>query len=412
MRIIHTSDWHLGQHFMGRSRQAEHQAFLIWLINEIRERRVDGLVVAGDVFDTGAPPSYARTLYNEFIVSLQDTGCAQTLILGGNHDAAATLNEARSILECLNTRVVAGILGTPEDHVILFNDRSGEPGLIVCAVPFLRPRDLVKSVGGQSGRDKQQAMGEAIQVFYSQVFEAAKAEQERLGLPIMTTGHLTVVGGKSSESVRDIYIGSLDAFPARGFPAADYIALGHLHRGQQIKDQEHIRYSGSPIPLSFDEGGSPKQVLQVDFENGKLKEVAPVPVPCFRSLKCLRGSLEDIEEGIEEFKAACNGIGAGETPWLEAEVSADHYLTDLQDRIQEVIEKVFGESGRPELLRVRRKKRKHQEGENARIRERLEELSPKDVFARRLEAEALSVEQLDTMNTLFDEILDRVREDV
>ncbi len=270
MRIIHTSDWHLGQHFMGRNRQAEHKAFLAWLVGEIKERRADALVVAGDIFDTGAPPSYARTLYNEFIVSLQGTGCGQTLILGGNHDAAATLNEARSILECLNTQVVAGILETPEDHVILFNDRDGGPGLIVCAVPFLRPRDLVKSIGGQSGRDKQRALGEAIRKFYDQVFGAAKAAQERLGqaggsLPIMATGHLTVVGGKSSESVRDIYIGSLDARPAKGFPGADYIALGHLHRGQQIRMLDHIRYSGSPIPLSFDEGGSGKQVLQVDL---------------------------------------------------------------------------------------------------------------------------------------------------
>jgi len=399
---------------MGRNRLDEHRAFLAWLLDEIQERRADGLVVAGDIFDTGAPPSYARTVYNEFIVSLQKTGCRQTLILGGNHDAAATLNEARSILECLNTRVVAGILEKPEDHVLLFNDREGKPGLIVCAVPFLRPRDIIKSVGGQSGRDKQRAMGEAIGEFYDQVFRAAESERERLclpGLPIMATGHLTVVGGKSSESVRDIYIGSLDAFPAKGFPQADYIALGHLHRYQQIKNQDHIRYSGSPIPLSFDEGGSPKQVLQVDFEGGKLREVTPVPVPCFRILKCLKGNLEEIEQGIQELKAVCTGNGVGETTWLEAEVSEDHYLTDLQDRMQEMIKQVFGEEGGPELLRVRRKKCRHREGENVQARERLEELSPKEVFSRRLEAEELSAEQTQTMNNLFDEILDRVRED-
>ncbi len=414
MRIIHTSDWHLGQHFMGRNRQDEHRAFLTWLIDEIRERRADGLVVAGDIFDTGAPPSYARTLYNEFIVALQNTSCGQTLILGGNHDAAATLNEARSILECLNTRVMAGAGERPEDHVLVFNDRHGNPGLIVCALPFLRPRDLIKSAGGQSGQDKQYAMGEAIRAFYSQVFEAAKAQQGRIGLaglPIMATGHLTVVGGKSSESVRDIYIGSLDAFPADGFPEADYIALGHLHRGQQIKGRDHIRYSGSPIPLSFDEGGAPKQVLQVDFEGGQLKEITPVPVPCFRILKCLKGSLEEIEQGIREFEAGFAGRDWGRTPWLEAEVSADQYLTDLHDRIQDVIQEVFKESGPPELLRVRRKPKAVRQGEAVQARERLEELSPQEVFARRLEAEALSDEQRETMTRLFDEILDRVREE-
>lgn len=414
MRIIHTSDWHLGQHFMGRNRYEEHKAFLGWLIDEIRERRVDGLVVAGDIFDTGSPPSYARTLYNEFIVSLQKTDCRQTLILGGNHDAAATLNEARSILECLNTRVVAGILETPEDHVVLFNDRDGAPSLIACAVPFLRPRDLIKSVGGQSGQDKQRAMGEAIGAFYNQVFEAAKAVQEMLGipnLPIMATGHLTVVGGKSSESVRDIYIGSLDAFPAKGFPEADYIALGHLHRGQQIKNQAHIRYSGSPIPLSFDEGDREKQVLQIDFEQGKLKEIVSVPVPCFRALKCLKGSLDEIEGQIQAFKAEILDGQDRKTPWLEAEVSADHYLTDLQDRILNMIQEVFGEDQGPELLRVRRKRKSKGEGETPQARERLEELSPKEVFTRRLDAEDLSADQAGTMNVLFDQILERVRKE-
>ncbi len=413
MRIIHTSDWHLGQHFMGRNRHEEHKAFLGWLIDEIRERRVDGLVVAGDIFDTGAPPSYARTLYNEFIVSLQKTGCRQTLILGGNHDAAATLNEARSILECLNTRVVAGIFETPEDHVVLFNDREGVPGLIACALPFLRPRDLIKSIGGQSGQDKQRAMGEAIGAFYNRVFEAAKAQQEMLGtpsLPIMATGHLTVVGGKSSESVRDIYIGSLDAFPAKGFPDADYIALGHLHRGQQIQTQAHIRYSGSPIPLSFDEGGNAKQVLQVDFEQGKLKEIVSVPVPCFRALTCLKGRRADIEGQIRAFKAERSGQDK-KTSWLEAQVSADHYLTDLQDRISDMIQEVFGEDQGPELLRVRRKRKSKGEGETAQARERLEELSPKEVFTRRLDAEELSADQAGIMNTLFDQILERVREE-
>ncbi|HCY85716.1 MAG TPA: exonuclease subunit SbcD, partial [Desulfobacteraceae bacterium] len=289
MRILHTSDWHLGQHFMGRTRTREHEAFLHWLLKLLDEKKVDALVVAGDIFDTGTPPSYARTLYNEFIVSLQQTCCRQLLILGGNHDSEATLNEGRSLLACLNTRVTAGISDDPEDHVMVLEDGTGSLGLILCAVPFLRPRDLVRSAGGQSGREKQLAMGQAIQSFYSRVFEAARSTQADLArdgraLPILATGHLTVVGGKSSDSVRDIYIGSLDAFPASGFPPADYIALGHLHRGQAVKDRDYIRYSGSPIPLSFDEGGRDKQVLLADFKAGALAAVQPVAVPCFRRL--------------------------------------------------------------------------------------------------------------------------------
>ncbi len=422
MRIIHTSDWHLGQHFMGKTRTEEHRAFLDWLLELIDTQKADALVVAGDVFDTGTPPSYARTLYNEFIVSLQNSGCSQTLILGGNHDSDATLNEARAILACLNTRVTAGISEDPKDHVQVLNDHQGNPGLIVCAVPFIRPRDIIKSLGGQSGKEKQIAMGQAIREFYIRVFDAAKVEQARLAksdscreLPIMATGHLTVVGGKSSESVRDIYIGSLDAFPASGFPAADYVALGHLHRSQQIKNQDHIRYSGSPIPLSFDEGHLEKQVLVVDFKDGSLTGITSVPIPCFRRLVCLKGNLEKIEAGIRELAGDLSGNPAGIPPlWLEVEVAADDYLTDLQDRIQAMIEnETQGREDDPpllELLRVRRKRKTQLSGLVPEKRERLEELTPKEVFSRRLAQEELDGDQAQVLNTLFDQILDQVQD--
>lgn len=420
MRIIHTSDWHLGQHFMGKSREPEHRDFLNWLLELIETSRADALVVAGDIFDTGTPPSYARTLYNEFIVKLQQTGCSQAVILGGNHDSASTLNEARAILACLNTHVFAGISQDPEDHVIMLKDRDGQPGLLLCAIPFLRPRDLVKSMAGQSGQDKQTAMAKAISSFYDQVFQVAKSHKnivrkEGQDLPIMATGHLTVVGGKSSESVRDIYIGSLDAFPVAGFPGADYIALGHLHRAQAVKGLEHIQYSGSPIPLSFDEANRVKQVLQVDFAQGALDGVTPVPVPCFRKLVCIKGSLEEIEAGV----SALPKIGKGRSLWLEAEVATDDYLTDLQDRILEMIQnRIDGnpfDSSQPDmeplidLLRVRRKRKKNSPGRNRESREKLEELNPKEVFLRRLAHEDLDEDQTGRLTSLFDEIMAQVQ---
>ena len=104
MRILHTSDWHLGQNFYSKSREAEHQAFLDWLLETAQTHQVDAIIVAGDVFDTGSPPSYARTLYNRFVVNLQQTGC-HLVVLAGNHDSVATLNESRDIMAFLNTTV-------------------------------------------------------------------------------------------------------------------------------------------------------------------------------------------------------------------------------------------------------------------------------------------------------------------
>ena len=154
MRIIHTSDWHLGQHFFTKSRAAEHQAFLHWLIKQIEENQVDALIVAGDIFDTGSPPSYARELYNRFVVDIQVTGC-QLVVLGGNHDSVSTLNESRGLLSYLNTTVISSASSHLEQQIITLKNRQQEPAALLCAVPFLRPRDLVTSQAGESGGQKQ-----------------------------------------------------------------------------------------------------------------------------------------------------------------------------------------------------------------------------------------------------------------
>ncbi|SQI86846.1 exonuclease SbcD [Klebsiella oxytoca] len=123
MRILHTSDWHLGQNFYSKSRAAEHQAFLDWLLASAQEHDVDAIIVAGDIFDTGSPPSYARELYNRFVVQLQQTGC-RLVVLAGNHDSVATLNESRDILAFLKTTVVANAGHAP----FILPLRDGSPG--------------------------------------------------------------------------------------------------------------------------------------------------------------------------------------------------------------------------------------------------------------------------------------------
>lgn len=138
MRILHTSDWHLGQNFYSKSRAAEHQAFLDWLLETAQAHQVDAIIVAGDIFDTGSPPSYARELYNRFVVNLQQTGC-HLVVLAGNHDSVATLNESRDILAFLNTTVIASAGYAPR----LLHRRDGSPGAVLCPIPFLRRATLL-----------------------------------------------------------------------------------------------------------------------------------------------------------------------------------------------------------------------------------------------------------------------------
>ncbi len=398
MRLLHTSDWHLGQHFMGKSRQAEHQALIDWLLTQVEEQAVDAVLIAGDIFDTGTPPSYARELYSQLVVRLHEARVA-LLLLGGNHDSVATLGESRELLARLGATVIPATAEDAAAQVVVLPQRDGRPGCIVCAVPFIRPRDVLHSQAGQSAEDKQLSLQQAIQQHYAAVDAAARAKMESLPdkLPIVATGHLTTVGASASESVREIYVGALEAFPTSAFPPADYIALGHIHRPQKVGGLEHIRYSGSPLPLSFDEARQPKEMLLVDVDATGLLAVTPLPVPVFQGLVAVSGNLDSLRGAIGAAAAA----GTPERPaWLEVTVVDDDYLANLPARIEALT------AGWPvEVLRIRRQRGNAAARLDAAASETLDELSPQDVFARRLQPEALSDEMQLALNERYRSIV-------
>lgn len=398
MRIIHTSDWHLGQFFINKSRQQEHQLFIEWLLQQVEKHDVDAVIVAGDVFDTGSPPSYARELYNQFVIGMNKLG-RQLIILAGNHDSVSTLNESKNILAHLNTQVIAAAAEDLTTQVLTLNNKQGDVAAIVCAIPYLRPKDIVQSRSGQSGQQKQQQLGQAITQHYNDVFALAKQQQDTLQeetgnlVPIIATGHLTAMGVTTSESVRDIYIGSLEAFPAKDFPAADYIALGHIHRPQRVAKSEHIRYCGSPIPLSFDELGldpkiSKKEVLLVDFKAAKLHSVEPLSVPLFQPMQVIKGDLNSIEKQLSAFPSTKETAAESLPIWLSLEVETQDYLNDLQQRIQTLTADM-----NVEILQLRRARKQQQQQIEREDKELLAELTPEDVFERRLASEVFESDE-------------------
>ncbi|MFW5405331.1 exonuclease subunit SbcD [Pectobacterium carotovorum] len=405
MRIIHTADWHLGQYFYTKSRAAEHQAFLNWLIVQVEHHQVDAIIVAGDIFDNGSPPSYAREMYYSFVVALQRTGC-QLIVLGGNHDSVAMLNESRELLACLNTRVIACASDDPAQQVLVLENRQQQPGALLCAIPFLRPRDVLTSKAGQSGDEKQLALQEAITAHYQQCYQLACQKRDELGLPlpIIATGHLTTIGATASESVRDIYIGTLDAFPAQAFPPADYIALGHIHRPQRVTQSEHIRYSGSPIPLSFDELNSEKSVCLVSFAPDASPQTPPqidiLPIPMTQPMRLIKGSLSDIEQQLATFKSY-----QGDKPvWLDIEINTQDYLSDMQKRIQAMTENLP-----VEVLLLRRTREQRLQAITRQDKETLNELSVHDVFERRLATETdMEDSRQQRVRTLFNQVIDEL----
>lgn len=405
MRIIHTSDWHLGQYFFTKTRAQEHQQFLDWLLAQIREQQVDAVIVAGDIFDTGSPPSYARELYNRFVVAIRDTQC-QLIILGGNHDSVATLNESKSLLACLNTTVIANVhTETPQAPIILYQ-KNHTPGALLCAIPYLRPRDMINSKSGQSGADKQGALKEAIADYYQRQYQAALdlRKQLNVNIPIIATGHLTTIGASVSDSVREIYIGTLEAFNSTLFPPFDYIALGHIHRPQRVNKSGHIRYSGSPIPLSFDESAQQKSVCLIDFEQDKLAEMTLLPIPEFQLLRTLSGSLQEIATQLEKLATQYNEMDT--TIWLDIEVSTQDYLSDIQTRIQELTQSPLFE------VIVLRRARKQRQALMQNEKETLTELTVYDVFERRLAQHQFETEEDKTrLTTLFKQAVEMAEQE-
>jgi len=408
MKILHTSDWHLGQHFIGKSRAGEHQAFINWILIQIVEQQIDAVIIAGDVFDTGAPPSYAREIYNRFVVEVNKLGC-QLIVLGGNHDSVSTLNESKDLLAYLNTQVIANVTSDLSEQIIILNhsfgENKGKPGAVLCAIPFIRPKDVMTSKAGETGQEKQQALGQAIKDHYANLYQLADDKRKELDceIPIVATGHLTALGVKTSDSVRDIYIGSLEAFSASEFPPADYIALGHIHRPQVVAKSEHIRYSGSPIPLSFDELSTEKQVLIAEFNEGTLKTVSPLKVPLFQPMQSIKGDLESIETQLNALENDADALPT----WLHIEVQTQDYLNDLQQRIATLVEDL-----NVEVLQLRRARTNRQVSIEKQQKQVLAELTPLDVFEQRLAQESFETEQEQQRRTRIITTFQNIVEDV
>ena len=386
MKILHTSDWHLGQSFFTKSRKEEHQGFIDWLLQQVAKQQIDAVIIAGDIFDTGTPPSYAREMYNQFVVDMQKLNCV-LVVLGGNHDSVSTLNESKQILACLNTFVVASTGISIDEQVFTIPDKQGQPAAILCAVPFIRARDVLQSSAGETGLQKRQALGDAIKQHYQTLYQIAKTKKQESGLdlPIIATGHLTALGVSQSESVRDIYIGTLDGFAADGFPPADYIALGHIHKPQIVAKSEHIRYCGSPIPLSFDELGTQKQVMLVEFMGSKLSHLQAIDIPIFQPMQVIKGDLSAIATELQAFE---NKNDTSLPCWLCLEVDSQDYLSDLQQRIQDMTQGV-----NVEVLQLRRSRNQRRQLLSQMQSETLAELKPEDVFEKRLAMETFETDE-------------------
>lgn len=404
MKVLHTSDWHIGRALYGRKRYKEFEQFLDWLISCIESERVEALLVAGDVFDNGTPSNRALELYYRFLCRVAGAGCRHVVVTAGNHDSPSLLNAPREVLRFLNVHVVGSMAEAAEDELVVLHDADGKPELIICAVPYLRDRDIRRAEAGETFEDKGRKLVDGIRDHYRQIGEAAVAKRSEFAgnLPIVAMGHLFTSGGQTVEGdgVRDLYVGTLGQVRADVFPDCfDYLALGHLHLAQRVSGSDIRRYSGAPIPMSFGEAGQRKIVvaLNVDADGVTVQEIA---VPGFQALATVRGDWKGITKRIAELKRAASPV------WLEVVYEGDDIIGDLQERLRELIDGTALEILRAKNMRLVQKTLSRMETE-----ETLDDLTVDDVFARCLSSHEVPLEQQDELIAAFCETVAALHEE-
>lgn len=331
MKILHTSDWHIGIKLNGRELDEDHNLFFEWLIDLINKEKIDVLLVAGDIFDIAYPSNAALQLYYKTLCQLQQTNCKQIIIVGGNHDSVSTLNAPKEILESMNIHVFGGVTDNLSDHIIEINDTNGDLGIVIAAIPYLRDRDIRNSIPGETYNERITAMREGIKNFYINV--ASHTQQYNGMVPVICTGHMFFSGGITSDSERELNIGNLEQVSVGDLPVFDYFALGHLHRPQILAANKAIRYSGSPIPLSFNERNDKKEVVIIETKNNAITNISPVYVPEFRKLILIRGTFADISGKL----ATINEHGLLKTR-ISIEIEEDNIVAGLESDLQALIE--------------------------------------------------------------------------
>ena len=401
MKILHTSDWHIGKSLYGRSRFEEFEAFLGWLADAIQQEEIDALLVSGDVFDSSAPSNRAQGLYYRFLCRVAESACRHVVVTGGNHDSPSFLNAPKELLKALDVHVVGSMTEDPSDEVIVLKDGQGNAELIVCAVPYLRDRDVRTAEAGESVQDKGKKLLEGIRAHYAAVGAIAEQRRGELGggIPVVGMGHLFAAGGKVGEGERELYVGTLAQVDAGVFPACfDYTALGHLHVPQMAGKRETVRYSGSPIPMGFGEAKQQKSVCVVEF-SGRKAEIGLLEVPLFQKLEGIRGGWEEISTRILELSVQDSDA------WLEVAYDGAEVLGDLRERLEGAVA-----GTKLEILRIRNHRLMERVLSRQAEEETLDELDVMEVFQRCLAAHEVPEEQRGELVQTYKEVVDSLHD--
>ena len=399
IKILHTSDWHLGKSLYDFPRYKEFQKFLDFLYGVLKKHQIEILLICGDIFDTQVASNQSQELYYNFLNKVQTLKSLENIvIIGGNHDSPTFLKAARQILKNLKVEIVSSFTGNLEDEVLTLYDKQGNPKLIIGAVPFLRNRDVREASFGEELEQRNLNLRQGMAAHYQKVGNLCKkaAHITNPPLPIIGTGHLALSSMLHTSKNHDenIFIGTLDMFDAQIIPKCfSYTALGHMHKPIKISDT--IYYCGSPLQLNFNEAASCKYLNLIELSDKA--EVTQIEVPIFQKIKSLLGDKQAL---LSELKKL---ISLNESFLVELNYNGNTPIGTLYDNAHELCE-----GTQVKILIIR--------DLNIRIKslnpqytgEILSEISVQEVFNRCLKENNIHEDDLIEYQNTFKELLEQM----
>lgn len=383
MRILHTADWHIGQLFHEYDRTYEHQQFLNWLLETLVSEQINVLLISGDVFDLSNPSAASIKMFYTFINSaVKANSDLQIVITAGNHDSAARLESPKPLLESSNIHIV-GLVEKKADGSINYDklvlplkDKVGAIKAWCIAIPFLRMGDYPVVA------DAENLYTAGVAALYTAAYDYA-CTKKQANEPVVCMGHLHAQQAEVTDmdKTERLIMGGVECIAATAFHEdIRYVALGHIHKAQRIGGKEHIRYCGSPIPMSFSELNYKHQVIVFDLEEQGIYNLKPIEVPVSVALQrvpSVHSSLAEVINALQQLPVA--GINPQSAPYLEVRVLLNGPEPGLRHKIETALS---GKAVR--LAKIDVKYPMAAAGNiTATISEdNLHELKPQDVFAR------------------------------
>lgn len=341
MKFLHTADWHLGQTFYEYNRYSEHEAFLQGLQKTLQQEAIDVLLVSGDIFDSINPSVEAtKQLYRFLREVTQLLPELQIIITAGNHDSALRLEMPLPLLEDTSIHIVGHIRRKADKSIdyealcIPLKNKEQQTEVWCLAVPFLRWGDYPKNT------EEQLDYSQGIQAFYQEAAVAVNSLKTK-EQAVIAMGHLHASGASihADDTAERPIVGGLESIHPDQFPSLfTYVALGHIHKAQALSASGHIRYSGSPIPLSFSELNYKHQVVVFEIEAQQLQKIESLLIPYHTPLISLPQTFSPLDKVLQKLHSLPAKNEASSLPFLEVKVLLDHPIPDLKNKILEVLQ--------------------------------------------------------------------------